>query len=316
MDPLSAVIVGSIQGLAEWLPISSEAQTMLYMINVLGIEPRMALSYAIFLHTGTMLAVVVAFRREFAMVLRNLNLRYPLTRYLVIATLATALTGVAPGGTLDLTLCVIDNKPRPFSQEELTLLADLGQMAGRELESFQVGTARLELADRSVEERKQLIDGVSGVWNRDGMLGILQECLAECGKKRRPATIILVELDIGAKLSGIWSGAEKDRCVAEIAQVLRGSINSYDSIGRTRDEQFAVLVRGLNEESASARVAEIHKRLDGNPVLASLGVRLHLGHTCVSTDTPSADIEAVFESARKSLARARRAAVIASAAKP
>jgi undecaprenyl-diphosphatase len=94
MDPLSAVIVGSIQGFAEWLPISSEAQTMLYMINVLGIAPETALSYSIFLHCGTMIAVLIALRKEFINILRNLNLRFPLTRNVVLATLATALTGI------------------------------------------------------------------------------------------------------------------------------------------------------------------------------------------------------------------------------
>ncbi len=211
------------------------------------------------------------------------------------------------GGQCIGTLCVIDKKPRPFSPEELAMLSDLGQMAGRELESFQVGTVRLELADRSVEERKQLIDGVSGLWNREGMLEILRESLAECAKKKLSATIILVELDIGAKVNGIWGGAGRDQCVAEIAQVLRGSINSYDSIGRTRDEQFVVLLRGMPAQTASARVVEIRKKLDGNQVLESIGVRLHIGHTFVPADHPPTDVEAELESARRSLARERRA---------
>ncbi|MCY2959028.1 MAG: GAF domain-containing protein [Planctomycetota bacterium] len=217
------------------------------------------------------------------------------------------------GGQCIGTLCVIDNKPRPFSHGELAMLSDLGQMAGRELESFQVGTIRLELADRSVEERKHLIDGVSGLWNREGMLAILHESLADCARKKLPATIILVEVDIGAKATGIWSGAGRDQCVAEIAQVLRGSINSYDSIGRTRDEQFAVLLRGIPAQAASARVVELRKKLDENQVLDSIGVRLHIGHTCVPADHPSVDVEAELESARRALARERRAAAAAAA---
>jgi undecaprenyl-diphosphatase len=111
MNGLEAALLGSIQGLVEWLPLSSKAQTMLYMINVLRIEPRMALSYAIFLHLGTMFAAIITFRREYLGILRNLNIRYPLTRILLLATACTAVIAVplyfllkafliASGGTL------------------------------------------------------------------------------------------------------------------------------------------------------------------------------------------------------------------------
>lgn len=94
MNGLEAVILGTIQGLVEWLPISSEAQTMLYMINFLGIQPQEALSYAIFLHLGTMCAVIIAFHRVFVRLLNHITLKDPLFRILALATLCTAVTGI------------------------------------------------------------------------------------------------------------------------------------------------------------------------------------------------------------------------------
>jgi len=87
-----AALLGILQGIVEWLPISSEGQTMVTMIALYGITPAAALSCSIFLHLGTMAAVLVKFRREFLGVLRALDSN--LTRTIIIATLCTGVTGL------------------------------------------------------------------------------------------------------------------------------------------------------------------------------------------------------------------------------
>ena len=94
MNGLEAIIAGAIQGTIEWLPISSEAQVMLYMLNYLNMDPRTALSYAFYLHFGTMIAVIIRFREQFMEIAQNLRLDYPLTRILLIASLATGVTAL------------------------------------------------------------------------------------------------------------------------------------------------------------------------------------------------------------------------------
>ncbi|HEU19899.1 MAG TPA: undecaprenyl-diphosphate phosphatase [Deltaproteobacteria bacterium] len=94
MNGLEAIIAGAIQGTIEWLPISSEAQTMLYLLNYVHMDPQTALSYAFYLHFGTMIAVIIRFREEFIRIVRNLRLDYPLTRILLIASLATGVTAL------------------------------------------------------------------------------------------------------------------------------------------------------------------------------------------------------------------------------
>lgn len=94
MNGLEALIAGAIQGTIEWLPISSEAQTMLYFLNYLHMDPQTALSYAFYLHFGTMIAVIIRFRGEFVQILQNIRLDYKLTRILIIASLSTAITAL------------------------------------------------------------------------------------------------------------------------------------------------------------------------------------------------------------------------------
>ncbi|NHJ31575.1 MAG: undecaprenyl-diphosphate phosphatase [Asgard group archaeon] len=57
------ILLAVVQGLLEWLPVSSEGQIFL-ILNWFG-DPTNALSIALFLHLGTMLAVLVRFRKDF-----------------------------------------------------------------------------------------------------------------------------------------------------------------------------------------------------------------------------------------------------------
>lgn len=96
-------ILGMVQGIAEWLPISSEAMIVLVKNNFFpgGIPLSAIISYAIFLHLGTLLAALVYFHTKILKLIRNI-LRYPkLIReekselnFIVITTLISGCIGI------------------------------------------------------------------------------------------------------------------------------------------------------------------------------------------------------------------------------
>ena len=64
MDPhLVAVVVGLLQGVFEWLPISSEGNIAI-ALTALGTSPGVAVSYALFVHLGTALSATAYYRDE------------------------------------------------------------------------------------------------------------------------------------------------------------------------------------------------------------------------------------------------------------
>jgi len=91
MNLIESTILGVLQGILEWLPVSSEGQTMLVMLNFMQIDPAEAITVAIFLHIGTMFAVLIKFRHEFVAML---NLDSKLLKVIIIATLSTAITAI------------------------------------------------------------------------------------------------------------------------------------------------------------------------------------------------------------------------------
>ncbi len=106
MDPLQIIILAIIQGLLEWLPISSEGQLILLMHNFSQISLEEALSIAFFLHLGTAAVVLIRFREEYySMGKEALNLikralqdveseNQKLLRPVILTTIGTAITAV------------------------------------------------------------------------------------------------------------------------------------------------------------------------------------------------------------------------------
>ena len=85
-----------LQGLLEWLPISSEGQIALVMLHVFNItESSTILSLIIWLHLGTMGAALLKYRSEYFNVLfpKTAEFSY-LRKFLIIVTLATGITAI------------------------------------------------------------------------------------------------------------------------------------------------------------------------------------------------------------------------------
>ena len=63
MDVFQAFVLGIVQGLTEWLPISSSGHLVI-MQDILGLSPDENLVFDLVLHLGTLAAVCVFFRKE------------------------------------------------------------------------------------------------------------------------------------------------------------------------------------------------------------------------------------------------------------
>lgn len=96
-----AIILGIVQGVAEWLPISSEGMTTLVMINVFDRTLADALPIAIWLHTGTLLSAAVYFRTDIKEImneiphyLKNRDIQEKKNSIITFLLIATAITGI------------------------------------------------------------------------------------------------------------------------------------------------------------------------------------------------------------------------------
>lgn len=91
LQPAELLFLGIIQGVAEWLPVSSEGMIMIVLLNVFKTDVASAFSYAVFLHLGTMLAVLAKFRRD---VIKIIFERPKTFNIILVATVFTSITAL------------------------------------------------------------------------------------------------------------------------------------------------------------------------------------------------------------------------------
>ncbi len=96
---LVSVVLGIVQGITEWLPVSSKTQIILVSEYLLHLNFQQAYAFGLFMEIGTVLAAVIYFRKEVLALIRALLGRgtkseWVLFKYVVIATIVTGIVAV------------------------------------------------------------------------------------------------------------------------------------------------------------------------------------------------------------------------------
>ena len=99
MSWAAAALLGLVQGVVEWLPVSSEGIVAAVYSLAFGADLPAAVSFSLWLHFGTALSAVAALRRDIGGLLReaaaNPRRPGPMAGFLAVATAASAPLGLA-----------------------------------------------------------------------------------------------------------------------------------------------------------------------------------------------------------------------------
>ena len=184
MDILRAVLLGVVQGLTEFLPVSSSAH-LIVIPWLFGWEP-FGLAFDVALHLGTLAAILTFFRRELIAIPRGLIAERdvlvsgrlpvdPMARlgvYIVVATMPAAFVGILAEDTIDRAF-----HGDPVSRTAITVIA---------LVLIVVGLI-LELADR--RSINQIGQGGQISFRQAMVVGLAQTMALVPGASRSGTTI-------------------------------------------------------------------------------------------------------------------------------
>jgi undecaprenyl-diphosphatase len=87
---LYAIIVGLVQGISEWLPISSKTQVLFVSTILFGLPLNVALAFGLFMEIGSIGSATFYFRKEILSLLHDRKLLV----YLLVVTIVTGVEGV------------------------------------------------------------------------------------------------------------------------------------------------------------------------------------------------------------------------------
>jgi len=99
------------------------------------------------------------------------------------------------------------------------------------------------------------IDALTQLYNRRKIDQIMAEALAETGLPARPVALILLDIDHFKAWNDRYGHQAGDRIIQAVAEVLRTSARGNDHIGRWGGEEFLIVCRETDVETA-ALIAE------------------------------------------------------------
>jgi len=140
----------------------------------------------------------------------------------------------APDGSRVGTLCVIDEKPKEISDEQLQLLGELGRMVEEELHAASNAT----------------IDPVTGLSNRNGLVVVADHLLSLSKREDQPAALMMFHLQNLHALEEHHGRYEGDTAAVELAHMLRAGFRESDVIARYSIDTFCVLLANTDLEGA------------------------------------------------------------------
>ncbi|WP_290703512.1 sensor domain-containing diguanylate cyclase [Amphritea sp.] len=132
------------------------------------------------------------------------------------------------------TLCLIDQKPRELSKEDLQALRDLADMAEQELAASQLAT----------------LDDLTMISNRRGFAMLAEKALQMSARNGLPASLIAIDLDKFKQINDQFGHAEGDKALIAFTDILKNTFRESDLYARMGGDEFSVLLTNTTEEQA------------------------------------------------------------------
>jgi diguanylate cyclase (GGDEF)-like protein len=149
----------------------------------------------------------------------------------------------APNGVPIGTLCGIDTKPREMTPEQIAFMQDLVAMVETELRECSLSHAQTSLIARlNAAERLARIDCLTRLWNRAGILELLDREWAEAARHGKLVTLVMADLDRFKAINDTYGHDVGDAVIAGTAKRLLEATRCEDAVGRLGGEEFLVIL--------------------------------------------------------------------------
>lgn len=156
------------------------------------------------------------------------------------------------------TLCLVDDKARKFSAEDIATMRDMVSWTQTEVNLTQLSEVQVQLiTDLDQAQRQAKLDGLTGLWNQVTTKEILERAYQRHQLTDNPLTAMMVDIDNFKHINDAHGHPFGDQVITEISNTLRASLRPSDSIGRYGGDEFLVIL----ENCPFARAQELSKRI-------------------------------------------------------
>jgi diguanylate cyclase (GGDEF)-like protein len=143
------------------------------------------------------------------------------------------------------TLCIIDNKPRSLSNDDIETLKDLASTVERELAAIELAT----------------LDDLTKIPNRRGFMMLSQHSLNLCMRQKIPATLVFMDLDKFKQINDIFGHAEGDNVLKTFAHLMSAESRESDLFARLGGDEFVILFINTTTNAAKDTIMRLQHSL-------------------------------------------------------
>jgi diguanylate cyclase (GGDEF)-like protein len=207
------------------------------------------------------------------------------------------------------TLCAMDTDPREPDANFATILADLADMAQRELFSVELNNAQSALVSKLGRARRQaMFDPLTRLWNRRGGTELLNSALKDALKHDHTLGVCLADIDNFKQINDQFGHQVGDQVLRRMAEGIVASVRPQDIVCRYGGEEFLVIVHDVDEKGCVAigeRICNGMRKLaiqtGGEPLPATISVGVALrarGETLTAEQLVAKADKALYASKR------------------
>jgi diguanylate cyclase (GGDEF)-like protein len=139
-----------------------------------------------------------------------------------------------PNGMVVGSLCLMDNQPRQFSEQDIVSLGDLAALA--EVEFSAINAA--------------ISDDLTGLYNRRGFHHLATWGINSARRRAEPLTLAWLDLDRFKQINDRYGHADGDAALVAMADLLKATFREADVLARYGGDEFAILFTNSDEKGA------------------------------------------------------------------
>lgn len=129
---------------------------------------------------------------------------------------------------------------------------------GRSLRKLQIKTKEDMLAALKQQRKLAMLDGLTGLYNRRHMTGLLEDEVQRLKRSGRPFSVALIDIDFFKRVNDQHGHAMGDVVLKQFAALgLQAFSGRTDSMARWGGEEFLVLMPETNEAQAHAALGQL-----------------------------------------------------------
>ncbi|MFA5095712.1 MAG: diguanylate cyclase [Candidatus Omnitrophota bacterium] len=110
--------------------------------------------------------------------------------------------------------------------------------------------------------RLEIKDTLTGLYNEGFMRGRLQEEIKRAVMYQRPCAFVLFDIDNFKQYTQSFGSIQTESTLKKIAALIRESVSEIDRVGRTGDDEFAVILPEKNKRQAFDTAEDIRKKIE------------------------------------------------------